>query len=107
MAGNDWVALAYEGMRVRQAQRAKEAEERGERVLEEEAKEQTREEKEAAAKLARKQSELERAEQIAASVQEGARLRARAARPMTDYEKRMVGQALPAGWDHWDGPDAA
>lgn len=100
----DWVTEAYEGMRKRQAERVREAEERAARVEAEEAKEPTRAEKEAADRAARVESERERAERIAARVQETQRLRVAAHRPMTGYERQMAGQALGEGVDHWDGP---
>lgn len=100
----DWVEMAYEGMRTRQAARAKAAEEKASLIEAEEAKELTKAEKEAAAREARMESERERAERIAARVQETQRLRAAARRPMTAHERQMAGQALGEGWDNWDGP---
>lgn len=102
----DWVELAYQGMQKRQAERAREAETKAAEVEAAEAKELTKTEREAAAREARLEAERERAERIAASVRETRRLRAAARKPMTEYERRSVGQALGEGWDHWEPPAA-
>ncbi|WP_406462321.1 hypothetical protein OH768_44210 [Streptomyces sp. NBC_01622] len=104
---SDWVDLAVDGMRTRQAERAKAAEAKAAELDAEAAKEQTPEEKAEATRKARTEAEQERAEKIAARVQQGVRLRAAARRPMTEWERQVAGQALGEAWDSWDGPPPA
>nr|WSY53802.1 hypothetical protein OG999_29285 [Streptomyces sp. NBC_00886] len=100
---DDWVTQAYTGMQERQAKRAQEVAEKAALLDAEQAAEPTKAEAEQAARTTREKAERERAEKIAASVQQGVRLRAAARRPMTTWERQVATQAL-GEVDHWDGP---
>lgn len=104
----DWVELSLQGMRERQAQRALARQERGARILAEEAEQQTRAEREQAERDVRNRSEQERAEQIAAGAVRLRERRAQARRPASGWEAKMAAQAAgdPA-WDQWDGPSGS
>lgn len=103
----DWADLIVAGSRERHAERAREAEAKAAELDAVEAKELTKEEKAEAARAAHAEAERERAERIAASVQQSVRMRAAARRPMTEWERQSAGQALGEGWDTWEGPQPA
>lgn len=105
--GDGWARRAVEAATTRAAAHAKEATERGERIAAEEAQQLPRAEQEVVDRKAREAKAREQYEAIAASVQRSAAARAKARRPMSEYDRKIVGQALGEGWDTWEGPQPA
>ncbi|MFJ9376825.1 hypothetical protein [Streptomyces sp. NPDC101455] len=102
---SDWAQRIVDGMRDRQAARERAAEARAVEVDAELAAEEPAADRRRRLGEERDRAESARAERLADHMREQREARARAARPLSAYDRQMVGQALGPEWD--DGPDAA